>query len=81
MIKIEINIDPKEGILDPQGKAVEHALKNLNFSSVCQARIGKHIILDIDLNDEDLAFKEVEKMCKELLANPLIEEFSIKLLK
>jgi len=81
VIKIEINVDPKEGILDPQGKTVERALKNLSFSDVCQVRIGKHIILDIDMDDEDLALKEAEKMCKELLANPLIEEFSIKLIK
>jgi len=81
MIKVEINIDPKDNILDPQGKTVEHALKNLNFSEVTTARIGKHIILTVDSDDKATVLKRSKEMCDNLLSNPLIEKYSVKILE
>lgn len=81
MIKVEINIDPKDNILDPQGKTVEHALKNLSFTEVNDVRIGKHIILTVDSEDKNSVLSRTKEMCDCLLSNPLVEKFSIKILE
>ena len=69
---------PKHGILDPQGEAVENALEHLGFK-VSGARIGKVIDLEVDAGDEAAARTQVEKMCEQLLANPLMESYEIEL--
>jgi phosphoribosylformylglycinamidine synthase len=76
-VKASIKVVLKEGILDPQGKAVEHSLKSLGFDSVKGARIGKYIEVEIDGTDMDSAKKNVEEMCKKLLSNPVTENFEI----
>jgi phosphoribosylformylglycinamidine synthase len=76
-VKASIKVVLKEGILDPQGKAVEHSLKSLGFDSVKGARIGKYIEVEIDGTDKDSAKKNVEEMCKKLLSNPVTENFEI----
>ena len=76
-MKVVVNVKLKEGVLDPQGKAVLHALNSLSFDEVNDVRIGKQIILDIDGNDEEEAKKRVEKMSEELLANTVIEDYEI----
>jgi len=81
MIQVQINVDPKKEILDPQGKTVQHALKNLAYKNVFDVKIGKHIILELDTNNEQEALIETEKMCKDLLVNSLIEVYSIKIIK
>lgn len=65
----------KPGVLDPQGKAIHHALESLGFAGVRDARAGKYIELDLDdgVSDED-----IEAMCARLLANPVIEDFRIE---
>ena len=77
-MKVIVNIQLKEGVLDPQGKAVHHALSSLRFNEVQEVRIGKQIILDINETDKNSAQKRVEVMCEELLANTVIENYTIE---
>jgi phosphoribosylformylglycinamidine synthase len=79
-MKVVVNVKLKEGVLDPQGKAVSHALSSLGFSNVNGVRIGKQIVLDIKESDEKKALSDVETMCEELLANTVIEDYEIKIL-
>lgn len=76
-MKIIVNIQLKEGVLDPQGKAVYHALLALQFNEVEDARIGKQIILHVEGKDKAKILKRVEEMCEELLANTVIETYTI----
>ena len=76
-MKIIVNIQLKEGVLDPQGKAVLHALLALKFNEVQDVRVGKQIILDIKDEEYDATQERVTKMCEELLANTVIETYSI----
>jgi phosphoribosylformylglycinamidine synthase PurS subunit len=75
-VKATVLVRPKEGILDPQGDAVGHSLRKLGFD-VAGARVGRVIDLELDVADADAARAEIERMCGELLANPLIESFEI----
>jgi phosphoribosylformylglycinamidine synthase PurS subunit len=77
-LKATILVRPKQGILDPQGAAVEHALEQLGFA-VSDARVGKVVDLEVDAADEAHARAQVELMCSKLLANPLMESFEIEL--
>ena len=71
-------VRPKDGILDPQGEAVGRALEHLGFA-VSGARVGKVVDLDVQGDDEGAARAQVEKMCEQLLANPLVESYEIEL--
>jgi phosphoribosylformylglycinamidine synthase PurS subunit len=75
-VKATVLVRPKQGILDPQGAAVESALGHLGFS-VSDARVGKVVDLEVDANDANEARAQVERMCEQLLANPLIESYEI----
>jgi phosphoribosylformylglycinamidine synthase PurS subunit len=77
-VKATVLVRPKDGILDPQGDAVQHSLRALGFD-VASARIGR--VVDLELAADDLVHAEaqVRRMCSELLANPLIESFEIRL--
>jgi phosphoribosylformylglycinamidine synthase subunit PurS len=77
-MKVSVLVRPKPGILDPQGEAVESSLKHLGFS-VDEARVGRLVDLEVDAASESEAREQVEKMCAELLANPLIESYDIEL--
>jgi phosphoribosylformylglycinamidine synthase subunit PurS len=77
-VKATILVRPKAGILDPQGDAVGHSLRKLGFD-VAGARVGRVIDLELGVDDADAARAEIERMCGELLANPLIESFEIRL--
>jgi phosphoribosylformylglycinamidine synthase subunit PurS len=77
-MRATVLVRPKPGILDPQGEAVETSLRHLGFA-VGEARIGRLVELEVDATDEAEARAQVEKMCKELLANPLIESYEIEL--
>jgi len=79
MIKAIVNVSLKAGVLDSQGKAVHHALDSLHFSNVEDVRVGKQIVLKLDTDDKDVAMKDVTKMCEELLANTVIEDYEIEL--
>jgi len=74
-----INVFLKEGVLDPQGKAAHHALDSLGFDGVDDVRIGKQIIIKLDTNDRAKAQAEVTEMCETLLANTVIEDYTIEL--
>ena len=77
-MKVSVLVRPKPGILDPQGEAVENSLRHLGFS-VEAARVGRLVDLEVEATNEAEARKQVEKMCAELLANPLFESYEIEL--
>ena len=77
-MKATVLVRPKAGILDPQGDAVGHSLRKLGFD-VAGARVGRVIDLELGVDDADAARAEIERRCGELLANPLIESFEIRL--
>ncbi len=77
-MKIAINVHLKKGVLDPQGKAVLHALKTLGFNEVEDVRIGKQILIDINTNNKEEAVLEAKEMADKLLANPVIENYEIE---
>ncbi len=76
-MKALVVVRPKQGILDPQGEAVERSLRQLGFP-VGNARVGRVIDLEIDAATADEARAELERMCERLLANPLIESYEIE---
>jgi phosphoribosylformylglycinamidine synthase subunit PurS len=76
-VRATVLVRPKPGILDPQGQAVESSLRHLGFA-VAGARVGKLVELEIDARDEAQARAELERMCEQLLANPLIESYEIE---
>jgi phosphoribosylformylglycinamidine synthase len=78
-MKAKIFVTLKTGVLDPQGKAIEGALKGLGFDRTSNVRQGKVIELTLDETDEGAARARVEEMCKKLLANPVMENYSIEL--
>ncbi|MCL4310548.1 MAG: phosphoribosylformylglycinamidine synthase subunit PurS [Thermoleophilia bacterium] len=76
-MKAKVYITPKQGILDPQGVAIERSLPALGFEGVANVRVGKYIELELPAGDG--AADEVDKMCHKLLANPIIEDFRFEL--
>jgi phosphoribosylformylglycinamidine synthase subunit PurS len=79
-MKARIKITLKGGVLDPQGKAIQNALSGLGFTGVNEVRQGKYIEVDLAESDEQRARKLVERICKELLANTVIENYAYELL-
>tara|TARA_B100000700_G_scaffold53023_2_gene56432 strand:+ start:8678 stop:8926 length:249 start_codon:yes stop_codon:yes gene_type:complete len=79
-MKVQVHTILKEGVLDPQGKAVESALKNLGFSGIKKIRQGKLFDLELDTKSKEEAEKLTEEICKVLLANMVIEDYKIKVL-
>ncbi len=79
-MKVQVHTTLKEGVLDPQGKAVEAALKNLGFSGINKIRQGKLFDLELDTKNKEEAEKLTEEICKVLLANMVIEDYKIKVL-
>ena len=78
-MKARVHVMLKDGVLDPQGEAVRHALGTLGFGGVSGVRQGKVIELDLTGNDRAAAEAEVRAMCEKLLANMVIEKFSIEI--
>jgi len=74
-----VNVFLKDGVLDPQGKATHHALDSLNFAGVSDVRMGKQIIIKLDTTDKVKAEIEVKEMCETLLANTVIEDYTIEI--
>lgn len=79
MFHSKITVTLRKSILDPQGKAVEHAIHSMGSDSVSNVRIGKLIELDVDASSKDQAEKIVEEACKKLLSNPVMEDFAFTL--
>jgi phosphoribosylformylglycinamidine synthase subunit PurS len=78
-VKARVFITLKNGVLDPQGKAIGHALNGLGFGSVGQVRQGKVIDLELSGNDAEAAKADLTAMCEKLLANTVIEKYEIEL--
>jgi phosphoribosylformylglycinamidine synthase PurS subunit len=78
-MKARVFVMPKEGVLDPQGKAIAHALGNLGFSGVGEVRQGKVIELDVAESDPAKARATLDDMCKKLLANTVIESYRVEI--
>jgi phosphoribosylformylglycinamidine synthase PurS subunit len=76
-VKVSVLVRPKEGILDPQGTAVEQSLRKLGFA-VGEARVGRVVDLDVEASDPDDARAKADEMCRQLLANPLIESYEVE---
>jgi phosphoribosylformylglycinamidine synthase len=77
-VRATVLVRPKPGILDPQGQAVESSLRHLGFA-VDEARVGKLVDLDVATDDREEAMRQLERMCEQLLTNPLIESYEIEL--
>jgi phosphoribosylformylglycinamidine synthase subunit PurS len=78
-VKAKIHVTLKQGILDPQGKAIEHALDSLGFTNTENVRVGKYMELDVNETDKTKAEAQVKSMCEKLLANTIIEEYRYEL--
>lgn len=75
--RIAIQVVPRRGLLDPQGKAVADALRTMGFGGVSNVNVGRHLELDVDAADEAEATRRARAMCEQLLANPVTEDFTI----
>lgn len=75
---LEIRVTPRPGILDPQGKAIHHALESLGYEGLQDVRMGKAIHLELDAGDEEEARGLADEMSRKLLANPVIEDYEIR---
>jgi phosphoribosylformylglycinamidine synthase PurS subunit len=75
----KIRVTLRKSILDPQGKAVEHAVSSLGFAGISNLRMGKYVELHLDRQSEAEARKVTEEVCKKLLANPVMEDYSFDL--
>ena len=75
--RVAVHIVPRRGILDPQGEAVAGALRSLGFQQVHGVRVGRHVVIDAQAEDEARARGVVSEMCERLLANPVTEDFEI----
>ncbi len=76
-MKIKVIVTLKNGVLDPQGKAIQQTLNGMDFSNVNEVRQGKYFDIEVNEKDEDKAKSQVEEMCKKLLTNLVIEDFKI----
>ena len=80
-MKAKVHITLKNGVLDPQGRAIENALDHLGFEGVKSVRQGKYIELDLDASNRDQALHNVDTMCQKLLANTVIENYQVDLVE
>ncbi|MDR4481051.1 MAG: phosphoribosylformylglycinamidine synthase subunit PurS [Nitrospira sp.] len=78
-MKAKIHVTLKQGILDPQGKAIEHALDSLGFKNAANVRVGKYMEVDVNETDAAKAAEQVKQMCEKLLANTVIEDYRYEL--
>jgi phosphoribosylformylglycinamidine synthase len=78
-VKARVHVTLKSGVLDPQGKAIQHALASLGFAGIDSVRQGKVIELDLAETDPDKARRTLREMCEKLLANTVIENYAIEL--
>ena len=76
-MKVKVIVTLKNGVLDPQGKAIQQTLNGMSFSDVKEVRQGKYFDIEVNIEDEKKARAKVEEMCKQLLANLVIEDYRI----
>ena len=77
--RLEIRVKPRPGLLNPEGKAIHHALNSLGWRGVDDVRVGKVIYVDMDADTADAAVDAAQAMCRKILANPVTEDFEISL--
>ena len=77
--RLEVRITPREGLLDPEGKAVEHALQALDFQGLAGVTMGRLVRLQLEAADAGDARRKADEMCRKLLANPVTEDYAIEL--
>jgi len=80
-VHLEIRVKPRPGLLDPEGKAIHHALHSLGWEGVEDVRVGKAIYLDMDAESPEQALEIAETMCRKLLANPVTEDFEVSVVE
>jgi phosphoribosylformylglycinamidine synthase len=78
-VKARVFVKPREGVLDPQGKAVGQALHSLGYVEVEEVRVGRYFEVELSAPTRDEAVERLGEMCRKLLANPLIEDFSFEI--
>ena len=78
-MRVKIFVSLKDGVLDPQGKAVERSLHTLGYKEVQDVRMGKYIEIDIDASSREVAEARVREMCDKLLSNPVIEDYRFEI--
>ena len=76
-MKIKVIVTLKNGVLDPQGKAIHQTLNGMNFKNINEVRQGKYFDIEVNESDENKAKSQVDEMCKKLLANLVIEDFKV----
>jgi phosphoribosylformylglycinamidine synthase PurS subunit len=79
--QLEIRVVPRAGLLDPPGKAINHALQSLGYQGVQEVRVGKAIFVRLEADSPAAAKARAEEMCRKLLANPVTEDFEVMLLQ
>ena len=77
--QIEVRVTPRRGILDPQGKAVGGALASLGFEGVAEVHVGRLVVFTLAADGEEQARERVDAMCRQLLANPVTEDFHVRI--
>lgn len=75
--RLEIRIKPRQGLLNPEGKAIHSALRSLGWGHVEDVRVGKTIYMELEADSADGAVESAESMCRKLLANPVTEDFEV----
>lgn len=78
--RLEIRVTPRPGLLDPEGKAIHHALAELGFAGVEEVRAGKALLVEMEASSEASARESADAMCRKLLANPVTEDFEVEVL-
>lgn len=78
--QLEIRVVPRAGLLDPEGKAIRHALHSLDWSGVHDVRVGKVMHMELEAESSESAVAAAEAMCRKLLANPVTENFTVSLI-
>ena len=79
MLEVEIYITLKKTVSDPQGLTIKHALESLGYQNLEKVRVGKLVTIKLSSKDKEEAKKKVDEMCQKLLANPVIEDYSLKI--
>jgi phosphoribosylformylglycinamidine synthase subunit PurS len=77
-MKAKIIVMPKRTVLDPQGKTVKHALESMNFKGIKDVRVGKFMEIELEASDKAELQKKIDQACRELLSNPVIEEYTFE---
>ncbi len=78
-MRVKIFVSLKEGVLDPQGKAIERSLHSLGYTEARDIRMGKYLEVDLDVSSREAAQERIRQMCEKLLANPVIENYRFEI--